>query len=97
MRAVQVGDLSAFEQIVLRHQTSAWNFACRILNDHAEAEDVAQEAFLRVLDAAPRYQPTAKFRTFPRGPALDSGAESFGAAGARPAATPATAGARLAL
>jgi len=64
MRAVQVGDLSAFEQIVLRHQTSAWNFACRILNDHAEAEDVAQEAFLRVLDAAPRYQPTAKFRTY---------------------------------
>ncbi|MBI4662985.1 MAG: sigma-70 family RNA polymerase sigma factor [Verrucomicrobia bacterium] len=64
MRAVQHGDLSAFEQIVLRHQAVAWNTACRFLNDPAEAEDVAQDAFLRVLDAAPRYQPTARFRTY---------------------------------
>jgi RNA polymerase sigma-70 factor (ECF subfamily) len=64
MRAVQQGDLSAFEQIVLRHQTAAWSTACRLLNDPAEAEDVAQDAFLRVLDAAPRYQPTAKFQTY---------------------------------
>ncbi len=64
MREVQAGDLSAFEEIVLRHQAAAWNTACRFLNDQAEAEDVAQDAFLRVLDAAPRYQPTAKFRTY---------------------------------
>ncbi len=64
MRSVQQGDLSAFEQIVLRHQAVAWNTACRFLNDPAEAEDVAQEAFLRVLDAAPRYRPTAKFQTY---------------------------------
>ena len=64
MRAVQNGDLAAFEQIVLRHQASAWNTACRFLNDPAEAEDVAQDAFLRILDAAPRYQPTARFKTY---------------------------------
>jgi len=64
MRAVQQGDLSAFEQIVLRHQTAAWSAACRFLNDPAEAEDVAQDAFLRVLDAASRYRPTAKFQTY---------------------------------
>ncbi|MBT3486418.1 MAG: hypothetical protein HOG03_11475 [Desulfobacula sp.] len=28
--------------------------ACRFLGDPAEAEDVSQEAFLRLLDAAPR-------------------------------------------
>jgi len=64
MRAVQRGDLSAFEQVVLRHQAVAWNTACRFLNDPAEAEDVAQDAFLRVLDAASRYRPTAKFQTY---------------------------------
>lgn len=64
MQAVRQGDLSAFERIVLRHQTSAWNTACRFLNDPAEAEDVAQEAFLRVLDAAPHYRPTARFGTY---------------------------------
>ena len=39
MRAVQQGDLSAFEQIVSRHQTAAWSTACRFLNDPAEAQD----------------------------------------------------------
>jgi RNA polymerase sigma-70 factor (ECF subfamily) len=64
MQAVQQGDLSAFEQIVLRHQALVWSTACRFLNDAAEAEDMAQEAFLRVLDAAPRYRPTAQFKTY---------------------------------
>lgn len=64
MQAVQRGNLSTFEQIVLRHQTTVWSTACRFLNDPAEAEDVAQEAFLRVLDAAPRYRPTAQFKTY---------------------------------
>jgi RNA polymerase sigma-70 factor (ECF subfamily) len=64
MHAVQQGDLSAFEQIVLRHQQTAWRVTCRFLGDPTEAEDVAQDAFLRILRAAPSYQPTAKFQTF---------------------------------
>jgi RNA polymerase sigma-70 factor (ECF subfamily) len=38
--------------------------AFRLLGDANEAEDVAQEAFLRILRAAPRYRPTAAFRTY---------------------------------
>ena len=64
MLAVGGGDLNAFEQIVLRHQKSAWNTAYRFLGDRAIAEDVAQEAFFKILDAAERYRPTAKFRTY---------------------------------
>jgi len=64
MLAVGGGDLNAFDQIVLRHQKSAWNIACRFLGDRTLAEDVSQEAFLRILDAAERYRPTAKFRTY---------------------------------
>ena len=64
MSAVGQGDLDAFEQIVLRYQADAWRVAYRFTGDHAEAEDLAQEAFLRILDAAPRYEPTATFRTF---------------------------------
>ena len=56
--------MPAFERIVLRHQGTAWAVACRFLGDPAEAEDVAQEAFLRILKAAPGYRPTAKFQTF---------------------------------
>jgi len=64
MQAVARGDLSAFEQLVLRRQQEAWNAAYRFLNDAAEAEDAAQDAFLKILDAAPRYRPTATFRTY---------------------------------
>jgi len=58
------GDLVAFEQLVLRHQEKAWAFAWRFLQDAAEAEDVVQEAFLRVFRAASQYEPTATFRTY---------------------------------
>lgn len=64
MLAVGRGDLNAFEQIVLRHQKSAWNTAYRFLGDRVTAEDVAQEAFLKILQSAERYRPTAKFRTY---------------------------------
>ena len=58
------GDLLAFEQLVVRHQASAWRLAYRFLRDHGRAEDVAQEAFLRVLESAGRWRPRAKFRTY---------------------------------
>jgi RNA polymerase sigma-70 factor (ECF subfamily) len=64
MSEMAQGDLSAFEQLVHRHQASAWNAAYRLLGNANDAEDVAQEAFLRILRAAPRYQPTAAFRTY---------------------------------
>ncbi len=64
MTAVAEGDLDAFGQLVARHQRSAWNAAYRFLGNAADAEDVAQEAFLRILDSADRYRPTAAFRTY---------------------------------
>ena len=64
MLKVRDGDPDAFEQIVLRHQAAVWRTAHRFVSDEAEAEDLAQKAFLRILDAAPRYKPTASFRTF---------------------------------
>ncbi|MFW6169823.1 MAG: RNA polymerase sigma factor [Planctomycetota bacterium] len=64
MSDVAEGDLAAFEQLVRRHQTSAWNAAFRLLGNVHAAEDVSQEAFLRILRAAPRYRPTAAFRTY---------------------------------
>jgi RNA polymerase sigma-70 factor, ECF subfamily len=64
MSAVAEGDLTAFEQLVRRHHRSAWNTAFRLVGDLHAAEDISQEAFLRILRAADRYQPTAAFRTY---------------------------------
>ena len=64
MQAVAHGDLDAFNKIVLRYQQQAWRTAYRLLDDVMEAEDVAQETFLKILKAAPRYRPSASFRTY---------------------------------
>jgi len=64
MSEVAQGNLSAFEQLVRRHQASAWNAAFHLLGNVDDAEDAAQEAFLRILRAAYRYKPTAAFRTY---------------------------------
>jgi RNA polymerase sigma-70 factor, ECF subfamily len=64
MQAAVRGDLAAFEQLVLRHQKSVWRTAYRMLGCRQTAEDVAQQAFLRVFEARDRYRPTATFRTY---------------------------------
>ena len=64
MGAAATGDMAAFGELVRRHQRTAWSTAWRMLGDAAEAEDAAQEAFLKILDAAPRYRPLASFRTY---------------------------------
>ncbi|NOY12252.1 MAG: sigma-70 family RNA polymerase sigma factor [Deltaproteobacteria bacterium] len=64
MLRVAEGNLDAFNELVRRHQRTAWRIAHRFLGDPAEAEDVAQEAFLRILAAAPRYKPSAAFSTY---------------------------------
>ena len=58
------GDLAAFEELVRRNQAGAWALAWRALRDASEAQDVVQDAFLRIFRAAPRYRPTAQFRTY---------------------------------
>lgn len=64
MLAVKQGDLQAFEQIVLRYQSVAWRAAYRFCGDRTAAQDIAQEAFLRILDAVPEYTPSASFKTY---------------------------------
>jgi hypothetical protein len=41
------GDGQAFGELVRRYQTSVFNVCFRILHERAEAEDVAQESFVR--------------------------------------------------
>jgi RNA polymerase sigma-70 factor (ECF subfamily) len=64
MLLVAKGSLEAFEQIIVRYQSSAWKIAYQFLRDSGKAEDMVQEAFLKILDAAPRYRPRAPFRTY---------------------------------
>lgn len=64
MRRVRDGDLAAFELLVERHQHSVVGTAGKMLGGHGDAEDIAQQVFVRVWKSASRYEPTAKFTTW---------------------------------
>lgn len=65
VRQAGAGDVRAAEALVRKHLPKMVGLARRMLNDGAEAEDVAQEVFLRVWREAPRWRPgAAKFETW---------------------------------
>jgi len=64
MARVAKGDQAAFRLLARRHLPAMAGLARRILGNAAEAEDVAQEAMLRVWTHAPRWQPLAALRTW---------------------------------
>jgi RNA polymerase sigma-70 factor (ECF subfamily) len=64
MRRVRDGDAQAFRELVEMHQSAVIGTCTRMLGNPHEAEDVAQQVFLRVWKAAPRYEPSARFTTW---------------------------------
>src|SRR5471030_2624603 len=64
MARIARGDERAFRALASRHLPVMLGVARRILGNAADAEDVAQEAMLRVWTHAPRWQPLAAFRTW---------------------------------
>src|SRR5581483_6098108 len=63
MAKVARGDELAFRELTRRHFAAMLALAAHIIGP-ADAEDVAQDAFLRVWTNAPRWQPLAAFRTW---------------------------------
>lgn len=64
MLDVQAGDEESFETLLRRYRTPVVNFLYRMVRNSAEAEDLAQEVFLRVYRARQGYAPSAKFTTW---------------------------------
>jgi len=64
IRGVQSGDQGAFEQIVRRYQNRLFNFIFRYIGESQSAEDITQEVFLKVWQAAPSYEPRAEVSTW---------------------------------
>lgn len=64
MSRVAAGDEPAFRVISRRYAARALRLARRILGNEADAEEVVQEALLRLWVNAPRWRPAAAFRTW---------------------------------
>lgn len=58
------GDQDAFTDLVLDYQRPVFNLTYRMLGDTVEAEDAAQEAFLRAYRNLDRYDTTRSFKTW---------------------------------
>jgi RNA polymerase sigma-70 factor (ECF subfamily) len=64
MQLAGAGDMAAFEQLVERHQRLVIGTVGRMLGSQSDAEDIAQQVFLRVWKNAGRYVPQARFTTW---------------------------------
>ena len=58
------GDQDAFAELVYTYQDSVYNLCYRMLSDRTEAEDAAQETFLRAYLNLQRYDPARSFKTW---------------------------------
>ena len=64
MLQVRDGNAAAFEELVSRYQSRLITVFEHMIRKRDQAEDLAQEVFLRVFRARERYVPTAKFSTW---------------------------------
>jgi RNA polymerase sigma-70 factor (ECF subfamily) len=61
---VQRGDKRAFELLVLKYQRKIMRLLSRLIHDPAEAEDVAQDAFIKAYRAIPQFRGESAFYTW---------------------------------
>jgi RNA polymerase sigma-70 factor (ECF subfamily) len=64
MMRARRGDVGAFAELVDRYWPPVVGWFVRQLGDRQDAEDLAQEVFLRLYRARRRYRPRAKFSTW---------------------------------
>lgn len=56
VQAAQSGDVTAFEEIVRRHQAAVYRVGLRMLGSRADAEDVTQDTFVRAWRGLGRFR-----------------------------------------
>ena len=58
------GNMPAFEKLVAHYQDRVYNYVLRMIYDPVEAEDVAQEAFVRAWQGLARFRGASSFQTW---------------------------------
>ena len=64
VRKAKGGHLPAFDELVLKYRKQVYAIAFRMTRNHSDADDLAQEAFLRAYQALDSYKPGFEFRTW---------------------------------
>jgi RNA polymerase sigma-70 factor (ECF subfamily) len=58
------GDVSAYASLVAKHKNLVFSIALKILNNREDAEEVAQDCFLKVFQALKTFERKSKFSTW---------------------------------
>ena len=64
IKAIQEGDKGGFDELVLRHKDKVFNLCYRFLGDHQEANDLAQETFIKVYGSLKKFRMESSFSTW---------------------------------
>lgn len=64
MQAVRAGTVGSFDRLFDRYREPVWRFFRRRVSDPSRAEEMAQDVFAALFQAAPRYEPRAPFRSY---------------------------------
>lgn len=64
MLAFKEGDISSFENLMVKYFPRVLNFVYRYTNNRAVSEEIAQEVFIKVYQNQNKYEPKAKFQTW---------------------------------
>ncbi len=81
---VQQGDKTAFDVLVKKYQHKIISLIMRYVSDHAEAMDVAQEAFIKAYNALARFRGESAFYTWMYRIAINTAKNHLVAQGRRP-------------
>ena len=64
IRAVQAGDMAAFDELVLKHKDRLFNLVYWFLGDYQDANDCAQETFIKVFKSIKKFRLESAFSTW---------------------------------
>jgi len=64
IEACRRGEREAFDRLVVRYQRDVYRLCYRYVNDHEDANDLAQEAFLKAWRAISRFRGESSFSTW---------------------------------
>jgi RNA polymerase sigma-70 factor (ECF subfamily) len=77
MRALARGEEAALSSLLSRHGPPLHAYLVRLCGDPAEAEDLAQESWMRVVRGAPVFDPSRPFRSWAWGIATNVARDRF--------------------
>ncbi len=64
MERLQAGHAAALNDLMARHATPVFHFLCRMVGNEDDADDLAQETFVRVFKSAKSFRANERFSTW---------------------------------